>query len=119
MDAYRKFAEFAELSSIAITAKKIARIENGRGMHLSVETGAVWITEERSKDDMCLKAGESYCIQHDGMTLISTVKVPFALVTIEPPIPVAASMAERFWNFWERVYAPQSCPTTAALGERP
>jgi hypothetical protein len=41
--------------------------------------------------------------------------VPFALVTMEPAIPVTPTMGERFWNFWAGLYAPQSRPTTASL----
>lgn len=115
MDAYRNVVEFAELTGIGITPKKLARIKDGCGMRLRVETGTVWITEDRSLDDVCLSAGESYCIKHDGMTLISTLKVPFAMVTIEPAMPVVPTMAERFWKFWEGLYAPQARPTTAAL----
>jgi hypothetical protein len=115
MDAYRNVVEFTELTSIGITPKKMARLKDGHGMRLRVETGSVWVTEERSNDDVCLKAGESYCIKHNGMTLISTLRVPFALVTIEPSIPVAPTMGERFWNFWAGLYAPESRPTTAAL----
>lgn len=115
MDAYRNVAEFAELTSIGITSQKIARIKNGRGMRLHVETGAVWITEERSLDDLFLTAGESYCIKHDGMTLVSTLRVPFALVTIEPAIPVAPTMAQHFWKFWRHLCTPQARPTTAVL----
>ena len=115
MDAYKNSVEFSALSSIGITYRKIARIKDGRGMRLRVETGKVWITEGRSMDDVCLSAGESYCIGHNGLTLIQTLKVPFALVSIEPSIPVEPTMAERFWNFWAGLYAPESRPTTAAL----
>jgi hypothetical protein len=115
MDAYRNVVECAVLTSIGITSKKVARINDGRGMRLRVETGSVWITEHRNEDDVCLNAGESYCIKGDGMTLISALRVPFAMVTIEPAIPVAPTMAERFWKFWEGLYAPQSLPTTASL----
>lgn len=115
MDANRNVVEFAELTSIGLTPKKVARIENGRGTRLRVETGAVWITEHCSNHDVFLKAGESYCIEHDGMTLISALKTPFALVNIEPPMPVTRARSERFWNFWAGLYVPQSRPTTAAL----
>jgi DUF2917 family protein len=115
MDAYRKVAEFAELSSIAITAKKIARIENGRGMRLSVETGAVWITEHGKPDDVYLPAGESYCLTQNGLTVVAAVNAPFALVTMEPPMAVKPTLAERFRKSWERLYAPASCATRAAL----
>jgi hypothetical protein len=115
MDAYRNFVEFTQLSSIGITSRKVARIKDGRGMRLRVESGTVWITEDRSMDDVCLNAGESYCIKHNGLTLVETIKQPFALVSIEPSIPVEPTMGERFWNFWAGLYAPESRPTTAAL----
>jgi hypothetical protein len=84
-------------------------------MRLRVEAGTVWITEGGSLDDVFLTAGESYSIQRDGITLISTIKVPFAMVTIEPAMRVAPTMAERFSEFWAGLYAPESYPTTAAL----
>ena len=115
MDAYRNLAEFAALSSIAVTTKKLGRITDGRGMRLYVETGAVWITEHGKPEDVYLAAGESYCLTQDGLTLVAAVNAPFALITIEPPMPIPPTLAERFWKFWERLYAPQSCPTTAAL----
>jgi len=102
----------AELSSIGITPKTLGRIENGRGMRLRVETGSVWITQDGSKEDVCLKAGESYRIERDGLTLISALRVPFALVTMEPSIPVTPTMGERFWA---GLYVPESRSTTAAL----
>jgi hypothetical protein len=115
MDAYRNFVEFSDLSSIGITPKKVASIKDGRGMRLRAETGSVWITEHRSQEDVCLTAGETYCIKHDGLTVISTLRSPFALVTIEPSIPVATTMAERFWSFWAALYVMPSRATMAGL----
>jgi hypothetical protein len=115
MDAHRDFVRFTELGSIGLTRGHIARIHNGHGIRLRVEAGCVWITEERSLDDVCLTAGETYSIAKPGNTLISTLRAPFALVTVEPALPVRTSLAERFWKFWERLYADQACPTTAAL----
>ena len=80
------------IRNLGITKNKVTRIENGRGLRLSVEAGAVWITQERSQDDICLSAGESCCIERDGMTLVSTLKVPFALVTLEPSMPTVAAL---------------------------
>lgn len=115
MDAYKNVAGYTELSSIGIIAKKLARITNARSTRLHVECGAVWITEDRSEQDVLLHAGESYCIKRDGLTIVSTLNVPFALVTMEPSIPVTPTMRERFWNFWAGLYVPESRPTTAAL----
>ena len=100
MDAYRNFVELTELASIGLTRGQVARIENGKGMRLRVEAGSVWITEERCADDVCLKAGETYCIDKPGTTLISTLRAPFALVSIEPVVPVQTSVVGRFLSVW-------------------
>lgn len=66
MDAHRNAVEFAEFTSIGITPKKLASIKDARGMRLRVETGSIWVTREARNEDVCLRAGESYCILHDG-----------------------------------------------------
>lgn len=115
MDAFRNVVSFEALGSIGLTSKQIGRIENGRGTRLRVETGTVWVTHDRCEDDIVLGPGESYCIPRNGTTLISTLRVPFALVSVEPTNPVTPTMAQRFWKLWESLYAPSACPTTAAL----
>ncbi len=114
MDAYRNFVEFKELGSIGLTRGQIARIDAARGMRLRVEAGAVWITEEGRTDDVCLKANEVYCIASPGKALVSTLRTPFALVSIEPAIASTTTFGERFWKFWEGLYSERACPTTAA-----
>lgn len=84
MDAYRSPVELAELSSIGLTRRSVARLSNGRGKRVRVESGTAWLTQADCNDDVILRAGESFCIERDGATLISALNVPFALVTIEP-----------------------------------
>jgi hypothetical protein len=119
MDADKNFsanpADYTELSSIGLTRGKVGRVENGRGVRVRVETGAVWLTQERGGDDVVLRAGQSYRIEEDGMTLLANLGGKFALVTVEPSIPAAPTMGKKFWAFWASLYAPESCPTTAAL----
>jgi hypothetical protein len=82
---YEEFrTDFTELQTIGLRRGQVARIEDGRGLRLRVETGSVWITEERNVEDVCLQAGEAYSIGRPGTTLISTLRTPFALVSIEP-----------------------------------
>jgi hypothetical protein len=49
------------------------------------------------------------------MTLISALRVPFALVSIEPAIPVAPTLGERFWKFWASLYVMPARPTMQGL----
>lgn len=104
MDAYRNAAEFAELTTVGVTPRKVARVKHARGMRLRVETGCVWITQDHCRDDVCLKAGESYCIPHDGLTVILALDCPLALVSIEPS--VAAARAERSAAIHRLLVAP-------------
>jgi hypothetical protein len=115
MDAYRNVVELSELSSFGITGKQPVRITNGCGLTLRVETGSVWITQQDHPHDVHVRAGESYHIERDGLTLASKINGPFALVAIERAASAKPTRGERFWRIWARLYAPDSRPTTAAL----
>jgi hypothetical protein len=82
-----------------------------------VQYGTVWITQHGSIDDVCLKAGESFRIDRDGLTLVSSCgPTSFALVALEPPSRItrslAARTAARFWNWWIRLHRVASRPLT-------
>lgn len=115
MDIKGNFTDFSELSSIGLTRGSVARIENGRGMRLRVETGSVWVTQDRSTKDVVLEAGESFRIELDGATVLSALGKRFALVGIEPSIPVAPTLAERFWHFWASLYFMPTRPAMTGL----
>jgi hypothetical protein len=71
-------------NSIALTGDGLAQIEDGRGITLRVQTGSVWLTQAGSFRDVLLKAGESFCIESNGTTLLSTFNgARFALVALE------------------------------------
>ena len=67
---------------IWITSDEIARIQDGRGLRLSVQYGTVWITQAGSIKDVFVEAGESFLIEHDGRTLVSTGGPEAAVVTL-------------------------------------
>lgn len=119
MDANRNFSanpnEYTELSSIGLTRGKVGCIKNGRGVRVRVESGAVWVTQEGCSDDVILEAGQTYRLATNGLALVVSLNGRFALATLEPSIPVRPTMGARFWKFWAGLYAPESCPTTAAL----
>lgn len=115
MDAYKNIVELTALSSLYINAKHPARIKNGRGLRLRVESGSVWITQDGCLNDVYVHAGDSYRIERDGLTLLSAIGGPFALVTLDPSIPLPPTLPQRLWDLWASLYAPRSRPTTAAL----
>jgi len=115
MDACKNIVELTALSSLYINPRQPARIKNARGLRLRVEAGSIWVTQHGCFDDIYVRAGDSYCIERDGLTLISAVNAPFALVTLDPSIPLRPSLSERWWTLWASLCAPQSHPTSAAL----
>jgi len=118
MDAYRGVTEFTAMTTVGIARGNVARIQNGRGLLLSVQHGAVWITQSGSADDVCRTAGQSFRIARNGLTVVSAIDgAPLALVTLAPSIQMRPSLAERiatgFWSFWAGLYRLPSRPSTS------
>lgn len=108
-----QLTKLAELTSIGLSRGIPARLENACGLRLHVETGAVWVTHERCANDAVVQAGETYAIDYDGATIVSSLGQRFALVTIESPAPAKPSFIERLGDFWCRLYvAPMPAPRT-------
>jgi hypothetical protein len=102
MDARTNAVELAGSSSLFINTNQPARVKNARGMRVQVEAGAVWITQHGCNDDIYLTTGDSYFLEYQGLTLISSVKGAFALVTLQPSARAKPTLAERFF----KLYAP-------------
>jgi hypothetical protein len=119
MDANRNFSagvvDANAMPTIGLAQGELARIENGRGACVRVESGTVWLTEHECTGDVILRAGSSHCIERDGLTLLTNFGARLALVTIEAAPRVRKRLGERLWAFWAALYAPQSRPTTAGL----
>lgn len=101
-----QLTRITEVSSIGLYRGAASRLENARGKRLHVETGSVWVTHERCGDDVLLEAGETYAIERDGPTVVSSLGRRFALVTIESPAPAKPkpSFVERLGSFWCSLY---------------
>lgn len=105
----RLFPRAQQKSPHAIARGSVAGVNNGRGVLVRVEQGKVWITRARENTDVCLEAGESFRIDRDGLTLISALgRAPLALVTLDPPVPLAPTAAQRaadlFRKLWGGLY---------------
>lgn len=55
---------------IDLAAERHLTLDNVRGAPLQVTRGTVWITQERSYDDVILKAGDRWVVEHNGRTVI-------------------------------------------------
>lgn len=115
MDAMREFTpQGGSTDTYGLTGDYVLKIERARGARVRVEMGAVWLTEERDPADICLCAGQSYCLERGGTALAVALRsTPLAIVRIERP--VTRRFAERLWEFWAGLYAAESRPTSAAL----
>ena len=108
-------------------------IDDGREMRVHAWDGCLWITQERDRRDVTLKAGESFRIVRRGRTLIHAVRggvialtSPYAMCfarrieVLRPgearPLPVyqadrgwrgaIARLRTRFMKIWVGLYAP-------------
>ena len=138
MDAYR-IEDCIAQASIGLNRGKLVRIEDGRGIDVSVVYGSVWITQHEGTADICIGAGESFRIGRDGRTIVSATKASVVALTVpatqdralrvsmiaagaEPVELFETSVREksgRFdaWldKFWVPLFSASARPTTAAL----
>jgi hypothetical protein len=61
----------------------LLRIEDGTGLLVSVTEGEVWLTEEGDHRDVVLRSGESFRLQHRGLSLLYALE-PAALTLSAP-----------------------------------
>lgn len=55
---------------ISVKARGIERILNGAGHTIECVEGALWITQEGDERDVTLAAGEQFCLDRDGLTVV-------------------------------------------------
>lgn len=69
---------------IDLAAERHLTLDNARGTPLQVTRGTVWITQERSYDDVILTAGDRWVVERAGRTVIqaqSDASVCIAVMT--------------------------------------
>jgi hypothetical protein len=137
MDAYR-IEDCIAQASVGMSGRDYLRIEDGRGIEVSVVYGSMWITQENDPNDHCVDAGKSFRIDADGVTLVIAAET--TLCTLTPaattrdlrvskvaagaePMALFATDARpkvgRFEAFldkyWVPLFSASARPTTAAL----
>lgn len=68
---------------INIAENASLRVLEGQGLRLLCLTGRVWITQENDARDIFLAAGESFTVDHSGLTVIGAVGEA-AIVAFDP-----------------------------------
>ena len=112
MDTRRNSGEGAELSSIGVAYDTVACIARGCGTNVRVEAGSVWLVQQGIPRDVLLCAGQSFRIECDGLTLVTAIGAPFALMTLERAIPARRGIAKRLRALWAGLHASGACVTT-------
>jgi hypothetical protein len=58
------------IESLALARGDLVRLDAARGVDVSVESGRVWITQERDARDLWLTAGDSVHLDGQGLALL-------------------------------------------------
>jgi hypothetical protein len=88
------------LEPIAIRARSVHRIENGKGKRISCARGVTWVTQERDPRDIILVAGHSIVLDQRGLAVVFALKDAVITVGAAWQLPAAGgvsvpSVAER------------------------
>ena len=125
-------SEYVVNGSLGMTRASVLRIEDGRDMVIYVWEGGLWLTQERDHRDRWLGAGDWFRVERDGVTLAQATERSTISLTAPQPEGYAGRIAvtkagtgiqvELYSapgkdkpNFWTRMFAAYSRPTTAAL----
>ena len=55
---------------VKLSAREAITLPNIRGATLRVTRGTLWLTEERSRDDIVLRPGDNWLVESDGNTVV-------------------------------------------------
>jgi len=90
----------ASIRSLALARGAMHRIVNGRGWQIQVAEGELWLTQDHDSRDYLLRAGESFTVERDGMTIVCAMRP--AVITLSAPTPAGGMLA----RVWQAVIAP-------------
>jgi len=75
-----------ETETIALPARTVYRIENGRGLRVACLTGNTWITQANDRRDIVLTPGDAFILDRPGIALVMALK-DAAITTSRPSVP--------------------------------
>ena len=59
-----------EMMQTAIRKGRTVRIQDGKGLELTVVTGTLWVRYENETEDLVLSASETFRVGRNGLTLV-------------------------------------------------
>jgi hypothetical protein len=60
----------ADMMQTAIAKGRTVRIQDGKGLELTVVTGTLWVTYENDPEDFVLSPSETVRVSRNGLTLV-------------------------------------------------
>lgn len=60
-----------EEAGMTLSAGQFVRVRDGAGSRITCRVGEVWVTQEDDRRDIILHSGESFTLDHDGLSLVS------------------------------------------------
>jgi hypothetical protein len=94
-----------ELEPIALQARTVHRIDNGRGQQVTCVRGVVWVTQEHDSRDIILSAGQSAVLDRRGLAVVYAFKDALVTVGAAMQLPAPSRPAERARSYAERAWA--------------
>ena len=93
-----------ELKPIALEARTVHRVDNGKGTQVTCVKGVVWVTQEHDSRDIILAAGQSAVLDRRGLAVVFAFKDALITVGAALQLPAPASVpapvrahADRAW----------------------
>src|SRR5262245_7513651 len=63
-----------EMMETTIPKRRTVRIQDGKGLDLTVVAGSLWVTHENEIEDFVLQPGETFRVSRNGLALIHAFK---------------------------------------------
>jgi len=71
--------------SLALPARAAVRLRRGRGLRILCESGTVWVSEDRCREDHVLGAGDAVRVRGNRDIVLSGLPEARVALILEPP----------------------------------
>lgn len=59
---------------LALEMGQVVTLDNAAGKRIAAKSGLLWITEEGSRKDHIVNAGDAHIVRHAGRTVVQALK---------------------------------------------
>jgi hypothetical protein len=91
---------------IDLASRETVRLPDIRGATLRVTRGTAWITQQNDTQDVVLRAGDTWVVEHDGLTLLEAQSAAtVCIVGRRLSAPVARAAQDRGASWWRNAWS--------------